>query len=97
MIKKRETYVLEGGGGGANSWFTLVLRISPRTDSENLDFAAPLQEHWLYGIFCFFGPPAFILKTLSLSKSVQKTLWEPFPAVSLNALMEMKTLSFVHL
>ena len=46
----------------------------PGADSENLDFAAPLAEHGFNGIFCFFGPPPFILKTLPLSKSVQKTL-----------------------
>ena len=36
---------------------------SPAADSENLNFVAPLEEHRFYGIFCFFGLPAFILKT----------------------------------
>ena len=44
---------------------------SPGADSENLDFAAPLEEHRFYGIFCFFGSPASILKTLPLSKCVR--------------------------
>ena len=52
---------------------TKYLAFSPRADSENLDFAAPLEEHLFYGIFCFFGSPSFILKTFILSKSVGKT------------------------
>ena len=47
---------------------------SPGADSENLDFVAPPEEHRFYGIFCFFGSPASILKTLPLSKCVRKTL-----------------------
>ena len=41
-------------------------KYSPGDDSENLDFAAPLEEHRFYGILCIFGSPAFILKTLPL-------------------------------
>ena len=38
-------------------------------------FVAPLEEHrLLYGIFCLFGSPAFILKTLLLLKCVRQTL-----------------------
>ena len=47
---------------------------SPGADSENLDFVAPPEAHRFYGIFCFFGLPASILKTLPLSKCVRKTL-----------------------
>ena len=47
---------------------------SPGDDSENLDFVAPLDEHRLYGIFCFFDSLAFIFKTLPLLKCVLKTL-----------------------
>ena len=47
---------------------------SPGADSENLDCVAPPEEHRFYGIFCFFGSPASILKTLPLSKCVRKTL-----------------------
>ena len=32
---------------------------SPGADSENLDFAAPLEEDRFYGTFCFFSSPAF--------------------------------------
>ena len=47
---------------------------SPGADSENLDFVAPPEEHKINGIFCLFSLPAFILKILSLSKCVRKTL-----------------------
>ena len=47
---------------------------SPGADSENLDFFAPPEEHKINGIFCLFSLPTFILKTLSLSKCVRKTL-----------------------
>ena len=50
------------------------ITIGPGADSENLDFVAPLEEHRVYGIFCFFISPAFILKILPLSKYVRKTL-----------------------
>ena len=51
---------------------------SPMTDYENLNFVAPLKEHRFYGIFCFFGSPAFILKTSPLSKCVRKTFKDHF-------------------
>ena len=56
------------------NWDTCELRRHFGADSENLDFVAPPEEHRFYGIFCFFGSPASILKTLPLSKCVQKTL-----------------------
>ena len=47
---------------------------SPGADSENLDCVSPPEEHGFYGIFCLFGSPASILKTLPLLKCVRKTL-----------------------
>ena len=58
---------------------------SPGTDSENLDFAAPLEEHGFYGIFFFFGTPALILKTLPLSINVQRPFEDHFLQSSLRS------------
>ena len=44
------------------------LLYSPGADSENLDFATPLEEHRFYGIICFFCSPAFYLKAFPLKK-----------------------------
>ena len=58
-------------------FFIYLFHYSPGGDSENLNFVAPPEEDRFYGIFCFFGSPAFILKTIPLSKCVRKTLEDP--------------------
>ena len=52
-------------------------RVHPAIISTGADYA-PLEERRYYDIFCFFGSPVFVFKTLSLSKIARKTIEDHF-------------------